>query len=419
MCDHSIRNINHLRQRLCSLTVLFAILLTGLWFPFTALADNAHDEYKELVMGIENEGPPQQIQLYRVDSNGDRITGICNVCSITTLLNRRLVYDGRTDEEFTVNDVFEACGVEVKAGPIYWNGNGKTGYRYSGDTGYWSRLKYKNDWGTSYQAIRVGVDQIKDGINETGSFNNYLIKLLHEHPEGICIRNEAANHVAVIYYYAIIDGKVQFYVKDPVERYSGKVEDAWIYNANGVHSLYGGIDFIVYLKGSRPGPEPDESCMVQTALLQGSSGSRVIAMQKMLKAVMDADIEVDGYFGPGTEALLKRFQRLTGLDDDGICGKGTMARLKEAYEEWESTGKTVTEPTEPPETAEAPETTEAPETAKAPETTAAPETTEAPETAETSEETPQKKGRASVWKKIHLLLLAAKMLDTARIHLLP
>lgn len=320
--------------------VLCAAVLAGLLFPYTAKA-NAHDDYKELVMGIENEGPPQQIQLYRVDSNGDRITGICNVCSVTTLLNRRLAYDGRTDEEFTVDDVFEACGVEVKAGPIYWNGNGKTGYRYSGDTGYWSRLKYKNDWGTSYQAVRVSVDEIKDGINSAGSFNNYLINLLHKHPEGICIRNEAANHVAVIYYYAIIDGRVQFYVKDPVERYSGKVEGAWIYNANGVHSLYGGIDFIVYLQGSKSAPEPDASCRVQTALSEGSSGNEVMKMQKMLKAVMDSDMDIDGYFGPGTEALLQKFQRSVGMDDDGICGKETWAALNEEYEKLQEKNKTA------------------------------------------------------------------------------
>ena len=333
------------------MALLFAAVILGLFFPYTARA-NAHDDYKELVVDIENEGPHQQIQLYRVDSNGDRITGICNVCSITTLLNRRLVYDGKTDEEFTVNDVFDACGVTVYAGPIYWNGNGKTGYRYSGDTGYWSRLRYTNDSGTSYQAIRVGIDQIRDGINETGSFNNYLIKLLHAHPEGICIRNEAANHVAVIYYYAIIDGRVQFYVKDPVERYSGKLEDAWIYNANGVHSLYNGIDFIVYLKGSKSAPKPDDSCRVFTAMSEGSSGSQVMTMQKMLKAVMDADMDVDGYFGPGTEKVLLQFQRWEGLDDDGICGQGTWAKLKEEYANLSSRQD------QPPETTAAPKETE-------------------------------------------------------------
>ncbi len=362
---------DRIRPFLACMTLLLAALMLGLLLPQTALA-NAHDDYKELVVEIENEGPHQQIQLYRVDSNGDRITGICNVCSITTLLNRRLVYDGRTNEEFTVNDVFEACGVEVKAGPIYWNGNGKTGYRYSGDTGYWSRLKYKNDSGTTYQAIRVGVDQIRDGVNETGSFNNYLIKLLHEHPEGICIRNEAANHVAVIYYYAIIDGRVQFYVKDPVERYSGKVEDAWIYNANGVHSLYSGIDFIVYLQGSKSAPKPDDSCRVFTAMSEGSSGSQVMTMQKMLKAVMDADVDVDGYFGPGTEKLLQQFQRWAGLDDDGICGHGTWAKLKEMYADQGSWHKQT------PETTAAPPETEQSSEAKETETeTAAPRETEA------------------------------------------
>ncbi len=354
--DHT-KNKRSLNHGTVCLLLLLATVLLGLLFPIPVRA-NAHDDYKELVVDIENEGPPQQIQLYRVDSNGDRITGICNVCSITTLLNRRLVYDGKTDEEFTVNDVFDACGVSVKAGPIYWNGSGKTGYRYSGDTGYWSRLKYRNEYGTSYQAIRVSVDEIKDGVNSAGSFSNYLIGLLHKHPEGICIRNEAANHVAVIYYYAIIDGKVQFYVKDPVGRYSGKVEDAWIYNANGVYSLYNGIDFIVYLKGSRPAPEPDESCRVYTAMSRGSSCSQLRSMQKMLNAVMDAHMDPDGFFGPGTEELLKRFQRTYGLDDDGICGKGTWAKLKEEYAKLDEKDRENSETKESPEeTKESPEET--------------------------------------------------------------
>ena len=404
--------------------LLFVSVLLGLLFPHTAQA-NAHDDYKALVMGIENEGPPQQIQLYRIDSNGDRITGICNVCSITTLLNRRLAYDGKTDEEFTVYDVFDACGVTVRSGPSYWNENrGKTGFVYSGDTGYWSKLKYKNDSGTSYQAIRVGVDQIKDGINETGSFNNYLIKLLHEHPEGICIRNETANHVAVIYYYAIIDGRVQFYVKDPVERYSGKVEDAWIYNANGVYSLYSGIDFIVYLKGSRPGPEPDESCRVFTAMSEGSSGNQVRTMQKMLISVMGSDMEADGYFGPGTEALLKKFQRTYGLDDDGICGHGTWAKLKEVYADWQAGGSKPPETTAPPKETE--KSTEE-QTTEAPETTAAPKETEKadePEETKASEGNdgsadPQHPRHLSFWERLYLMLLASGRIESAKAHIVP
>ncbi len=315
---------------LAAMTILF--VLTGLSLTETAMAADPYEEYQELVRAIEEQDPYRQRQLYRIDAAGNKITGICNACSITTLLNRRLAYDGKDEKSFYIYNVFDACGVTVKQGPRTWDGSQgeDTGFVYDGDTGFWSRLKYTNADGTTYQAVRIAAEDVGAYVRQYGSFANYLIRLLHEHPEGVCIRNHTANHVAVLYRYEIRGGMVQFYVKDPVKKYSGRLEGSWIYNANGVHSLYNGLDCIVYLEGSKPAPAPDRF-PTHTALKEGMSGEDVKEMQTMLLTVMDVKLTADGSFGEGTLKAVKRFQEDQGLTADGMCGIGTWDRLTEEY----------------------------------------------------------------------------------------
>jgi len=62
-------------------------------------------------------------------------------------------------------------------------------------------------------------------------------------------------------------------------------------------------------------------------LRKGSKGDQVKSMQTLLLA-KGSVIEVDGEFGPLTEAQVKKFQTAHGLVADGICGPMTWAALK-------------------------------------------------------------------------------------------
>jgi len=58
-------------------------------------------------------------------------------------------------------------------------------------------------------------------------------------------------------------------------------------------------------------------------LRRGSTGEHVREVQRMLQ------IEVDGKYGPATEAAVRAFQQANGLEADGVCGPATWAALKE------------------------------------------------------------------------------------------
>ncbi len=62
-------------------------------------------------------------------------------------------------------------------------------------------------------------------------------------------------------------------------------------------------------------------------LRQGDSGPGVIALQQKLLAAGFRPGNIDGSFGPGTEAAVIAFQRSEGLVADGIAGPRTLAAL--------------------------------------------------------------------------------------------
>ena len=55
----------------------------------------------------------------------------------------------------------------------------------------------------------------------------------------------------------------------------------------------------------------------------GSKGDVVKEIQKLLKLTADGD------FGRGTQGAVKTFQRNYGLNDDGVVGPKTLAKMRE------------------------------------------------------------------------------------------
>jgi len=79
--------------------------------------------------------------------------------------------------------------------------------------------------------------------------------------------------------------------------------------------------------GATAAPRLDSSG--HTVLNQGDSGQSVKDLQKSLKAAGFNPGEVDGQYGPKTEAAVKAFQQAHHLDVDGIAGPKTNGALNE------------------------------------------------------------------------------------------
>jgi peptidoglycan hydrolase-like protein with peptidoglycan-binding domain len=80
---------------------------------------------------------------------------------------------------------------------------------------------------------------------------------------------------------------------------------------------------------SKPGVLGGPTLAQSELISRGDKGDKVEALQKMLKA-NGANIEVDGDFGPKTEAALKAFQTKNGLAADGIYGPLTESKARGA-----------------------------------------------------------------------------------------
>lgn len=69
---------------------------------------------------------------------------------------------------------------------------------------------------------------------------------------------------------------------------------------------------------------------------QGHRGDQVKNLQMLLNATIDAHLDLDGIFGPGTLSAVEYFQREFMNDDtpDGIVGKDTKKVLWETCQIW-------------------------------------------------------------------------------------
>ena len=222
---------------------------------------------KNIVDKLGSEKAINQLQIKQVELKSDGnyhlykrnndSGGRCNVSSATTLLNRKLFLDKKMDEKmFTPTDVFCGNGCKNVVGQV--NGYvgqrfGQPGYAYSGRTGNWWTKSYTNEDGTKYKFVKLSK---KDVIEKKGSrtYEEYIASLLISHPEGICLRNTKATHVLVITDFEKMGDKIQFYVQDPVNQYTGILESAgcWLYGqaveVGKDKTIYDSLDAIVYIE---------------------------------------------------------------------------------------------------------------------------------------------------------------------------
>src|SRR5215213_3993789 len=70
--------------------------------------------------------------------------------------------------------------------------------------------------------------------------------------------------------------------------------------------------------------------MAEPTLKKGSKGQAVKDLQEALKALGLAPGPIDGVFGKKTEDAVKAFQKLRGLEVDGIVGAITWLNIDEA-----------------------------------------------------------------------------------------
>ena len=86
----------------------------------------------------------------------------------------------------------------------------------------------------------------------------------------------------------------------------------------------------IFKPGPRPVPGPVVAVPTSDMLRIGSHGERVRKLQAGMKAVFRSyagHIVVDGQFGPITEAVVRNFQRRSGLSVDGVVGPATFREL--------------------------------------------------------------------------------------------
>ena len=252
-------NLKFMVKRIFVSTVL-CIIITILLFTSTAFAGTLTEEQRNtdayIFSYIDEKKPMSQYQIKHYSGSSD-LGGICNVAAMTTLLNRRLAAENKT-ETFTAKQVFQSLGCTniSSDGKLYGNkGFENQRYYYSGSTGHWwnSDVVYKNGY-SSYQVRKITGETIRKATNKD-DFNAYMAGILHEHPEGVAVRilyGSTGGHVIVFYKYEYVNGKYVLYVKDPVGNYSGKYSGSWMATKCSESNLYSNIQNVVYIKGGLP-----------------------------------------------------------------------------------------------------------------------------------------------------------------------
>ena len=251
-----------MKRGLFRLLVLCCITIVCCLLSISGYADNLNDDQRTRDMtifdAIDACNPKSEYQI-RFRNNANLQSdggGACNVSAITTLLNRRLAADYQSGT-FTVSNVLTSlnCKNIYTDGKLYSDKNfGTSGtklfqyYYWTGTSSTWcvGGTNYSNG-SKSYTISQIKGSTIKSKTDKAG-FNAYIASLLHDHPEGIAIRNTKANHVVVIYRYSYSNGTYTLYVKDPVGNTSRQLSSSYMGSLIG-NDLYSNVDFIVYING--------------------------------------------------------------------------------------------------------------------------------------------------------------------------
>ena len=197
----SINNAEKSGEKIINATFDFAIKNK----MYDLIPQNAISSY------IDKAKPFERKQFDKYNSKGKRITGLCNVASLSTLLNRRLVLDGKYSDEsaFTEKEIYSAFGdSNIK---YCKNGNDVIS---SADTGKWVLLKkggikrtYTNKDGVTYATEKYLNKNELQQYSEDGTIKDdqdlfkAVANLIDKHPEGVCMRgfyDGEGGHVIVV-----------------------------------------------------------------------------------------------------------------------------------------------------------------------------------------------------------------------------
>ena len=183
-----------------------------------------YEAYRDKVENINNSALKNTMQLHRMNQNYIPGNGMCNLCSLETLINRRVAYDfGDYSNPFDDYDMFQAIGVKDLGKGLHKTGR-RYGYYLSGgvDKAQYENMRYPYNSSVTYKTVLLGNSDVTKRIEATGLSGleaqyQAIAALLREHPEGIWLRSEYGTHAIVITDYESIDGKILLYAIDPVD----------------------------------------------------------------------------------------------------------------------------------------------------------------------------------------------------------
>jgi hypothetical protein len=96
----------------------------------------------------------------------------------------------------------------------------------------------------------------------------------------------------------------------------------------GAPDIWGAIDWPTYWAAH---PEPFDAAVSRfpgyPPIQVGSQGDAVKAFQRSINIVLNSGLDVDGQYGPKTEAACKQFQTTSRISANGACGEQTWASL--------------------------------------------------------------------------------------------
>lgn len=234
-----------------------------------------YEAYRIKVERINNSALKNTKQYHKPDQNNPgKLVGMCNLCAMETLLNRKVAYDfGDYSNPFDDSDMFQAIGVTDQGNGIHRDGS-RLVYYLSGGVGAAQddNTKYRYSDSVTYHPVLLGTATVADKFKATGLTGldaQYAViaALLQDHPEGIWLWTKygQANgknygpHAIVITDYTEENGKIQLYAIDSVD-----VRDNG-YGREPIEKLY---FYRVDYKNGMIGSYADGTCDINIAYLE-------------------------------------------------------------------------------------------------------------------------------------------------------